>query len=484
MLCNKKEIQKCVNEVLAYSQNVPISAINTDRLINSWYDAKHQFIKALGGPIWESEAPISFELNQEARESRLDSFIGDIAEHSCDLAEFFEANRAGFFENKTVVAYRSSRTDALIPAGMRIGKALHRYFDGEVGDEYVEFVRNEMSRIIQENKVTGTLCLSVHPLDFLSSSENQHNWRSCHALDGDYRAGNLSYMTDNCTIMAYLKSEGDVALPRFPESVPWNNKKWRCLFFFDHNNKLVYEGRQYPYSISSIFPIITDVFYQMKFFTDSRRYCMDAWREYVFTDFSIGNKQYETQRHLYAPGHGIFHLKDVVKDHDYSYHFNDLLKSSFYLPRVYDYHQDYFGSAVRFKHPMTVGGYTYCICCGETHVADSNTMMCDRCRSKYDDEYYEEDCDGEYCYICGNQVDADDVVYMEGMYPYCPDCFEQTNVATCQTCGQPVDTDNPYQSRQFFNRDTGACRCGPCNERHQNELAPFVRVFYDDPFGF
>ena len=28
--------------------------------------------------------------------------------------------------------------------------------------------------------------------DYLSLSENAFNWRSCHALDGEYRAGNLS----------------------------------------------------------------------------------------------------------------------------------------------------------------------------------------------------------------------------------------------------------------------------------------------------
>lgn len=83
--------------------------------------------------------------------------------------------------------------------------------------------------LIQEDKVTGILCLSIHPLDYLSLSENTYNWRSCHALDGEYRAGNLSYMMDNTTVVCYLKGEDEAELPHFPAEVKWNSKKWRML---------------------------------------------------------------------------------------------------------------------------------------------------------------------------------------------------------------------------------------------------------------
>ena len=83
--------------------------------------------------------------------------------------------------------------------------------------------------ILQEDKIEGTLCFSVHPLDFLSSSENTYNWRSCHSLDGEFCAGNLSYMADSATMICYLKSDKEEILPRFPEDIPWNNKKWRVF---------------------------------------------------------------------------------------------------------------------------------------------------------------------------------------------------------------------------------------------------------------
>ena len=76
----------------------------------------------------------------------------------------------------------------------------------ETDKELLNEIQSVASMIIQEDKIEGTLCLSVHPLDFISSSENTHNWRSCHALDGEYRAGNLSYMLDKTTVMCYLNS--------------------------------------------------------------------------------------------------------------------------------------------------------------------------------------------------------------------------------------------------------------------------------------
>ena len=88
--------------------------------------------------------------------------------------------------------------------------------------------------------------MSVHPLDFLSLSENGHNWRTCHSLDGDYRAGNISYLLDDVTFIAYLKAQDNYYLPNFPTSIPWNSKKWRVLLHLSKDKNLLMAGKQYP----------------------------------------------------------------------------------------------------------------------------------------------------------------------------------------------------------------------------------------------
>ena len=117
----------------------------------------------------------------------------------------------------------------------------------EEDEETVKRLQTQASMIIQENKVIGKLCFSVHPLDYLSISETTYNWRSCHALDGEYRAGNLSYMLDDSTIICYLKSNKETKLPNFPDDVLWNSKKWRLLLHFSENLDVCFSGRQYPF---------------------------------------------------------------------------------------------------------------------------------------------------------------------------------------------------------------------------------------------
>ena len=91
--------------------------------------------------------------------------------------------------------------------------------------------------------MSGDFCISIHPLDFLTSSVNTYNWRSCHALDGEYRAGNLSYMVDKSTIICYLKGANNAKLPMFPDDVPWNSKKWRVLIYVSDYWDLLFAGR-------------------------------------------------------------------------------------------------------------------------------------------------------------------------------------------------------------------------------------------------
>lgn len=458
------EIQQQFDEVISHSQC--IDNVQSDLMLSMWETAKKPFYSKMGGLIYEYPTPVCFEMDIDAKTSRLESFLNTIAEKGifCEIiANFLAANSDGFFENKTVVDWEESRGNYSfsIPRGMRIGKALKKTFCDYVNEDILEDIRNEMSRIIQENKVTGTLCLSVHPLDYLSSSENNHNWRSCHALDGDYRAGNLSYMVDNCTIIAYLKSTGeDVKLPRFPQSVKWNDKKWRCLLFFDRENKLIYSGRQYPFASNSAFEHLSRALIALNFFDDNP-VCADKWRPSVFTSAVINNVEWRSDsRYITLFDGGIMPLDDLITDHSESYHFNDLMRSSFYLPHVYDYGYYFYGDS-RYKTRMVVGGPTYCLKCGKAHLLqDSNTMMCPNCAEGYGEEE-----EVEYCGLCGSRIRVDDELYTmlaNGMI-YCEDCTDNADLRECSYCGQLVDIDNPTDDS--IKVDENGCLCAYCATR-------------------
>ena len=129
----------------------------------------------------------------------------------------------------------------------------------EEDEKTLSAMQDYASTVIQENKITGKLCISVHPLDYLSSSENTYKWKSCHSLNGEYRAGNLSYMCDTSTIICYIKGEEEAKLPNFPSDVLWNSKKWRVLLNISDYKDIVFAGRQYPFSSIDLLNKVKDI---------------------------------------------------------------------------------------------------------------------------------------------------------------------------------------------------------------------------------
>ena len=122
----------------------------------------------------------------------------------------------------------------------------------------------------------------VHPLDFLSTSENTHNWRSCHALDGEYRSGNLSHMVDHSTVICYLKSGREEKLPNFPPDVLWNSKKWRVLFYMADRWDMVFAGRQYPFSTETGLDYVKN-----KVFPKANLGLFSSWLDKKYRNFQI-----------------------------------------------------------------------------------------------------------------------------------------------------------------------------------------------------
>ena len=112
------------------------------------------------------------------------------------------------------------------------------------------------SQIINNKFVSGILCLSIHPMDYMTMSDNGYNWTSCmrwmsdSPLDaGEYHSGTVGCMNSYSTVVAYL--EGDETwYPLGEDYIPWSNKKWRELFVIDSNFIAGIKG--YPYKSSEM----------------------------------------------------------------------------------------------------------------------------------------------------------------------------------------------------------------------------------------
>ena len=456
------EIQEAFNKVITHSQG--IAEPKTDALFKLWEINKAHIRKQFGDRlIWESPEKISFELGEKEKHARISQFVYDIdiRWRNGDLAEFIELQEKGFFKNTTIEDYRAP-DGKLIKKGTKLIKAFKHFINDE---RSLNDIQSEASRIIQEDKIEGILCFSVHPLDYLSVSENTYNWRSCHSLDGEYRAGNLSYMMDSHTIICYLRADEPAHLPNFPDDMTWNNKKWRVLLYVSNDWNMVMAGRQYPFETQMGMDYIAkNIIPQMFVKSKSPSVKWTDWKNDYIESFNMSSGEIVQLTHRYLPiGYGLMDLEELVKDANGAKQYNDILYSSTYTDPLYmfKYIADSWDENKRINTmtsentKFNIGGYTYCLYCGKEEVANgSATMMCEECEFKYgtsDNDIY------TYCSCCGQRIYVDDAYYV-GDDRLCAHCYD-TQTFTCERCNMTYWNDevvyceetNEYLCKECYN---------------------------------
>ena len=399
-------IKKQVKEVIQHSQE--IDDPKTDQLVDKWLEAKKDFFQYFNGePIYKTENKITVDLTPDMKQKKVSDFCSMLSDTFCDcddLIRFISFNVDSFFNNILDSDYN---TDGYhIKAGIKMSKAF-KYFVDNDSDLY--FIQTAASQVIQENKISGYLCFSVHPLDYLSSSENNYNWRSCHALDGDYRAGNLSYMLDSSTVVCYLCGDDNEVLPRFPASVPWNSKKWRMLLFLSDNRNALFAGRQYPFFSKTLLEMVRKYFLSTTRFSNiqiTSHVDWSRWHDDQIRDTTYKEWDYEdasSLRYTYIPIRDqISTLKSLITDMS-DLHFDDLLHSSCYEP--YYCWNKYSRDSIHF----TIGSDVECLQCGNTYLTEHGVMICRHCQGYGCDEYHHLPSLEEVMAMAIADIDIDDI---------------------------------------------------------------------------
>lgn len=441
------DIQEQFNKVIAYSQGIPDP--QTDKLFEDWVEAKRDFIEAFGGKlIVEVPTKVSFTLDEDEKKVRLNDFIDTVYNrYSNDaLGSFLEQESEGFFENIVMREYESNK--GTIPKGMKLVKAF-KFFESDKAT--LASIQDCASRVIQENKIEGTLCFSVHPLDYLSSSMNTYNWRSCHSLDGEYRAGNLSYMVDKHTILCYLKGADNVILPLFPNDVPWNSKKWRMLLYVSECWDMVFAGRQYPFTSTPGMEIVRMELLAALYGNSARDMAIFTNWDNRYADCDSTNLPIDGK---YVPIRGeLYKMQDIVMDSRQSLHFNDLLRSSCYTSPYYTIKNNY--GWCRWEMPLPkfhIGGDVLCLHCGKYHITNPETMMCDDCELDYGHE--ENEVYGT-CDCCGARIVRDDATWV-GDDLVCDACYH-SECFVCECCDEVY-----FNSDKKYDKEHGDEVCQYC----------------------
>lgn len=306
-------------------------------------------------------------------------------------AEFLAENR---IKQETVKFTFKDEKVISAPQGSKPMKFLAKVAEHYGEMESFEQFRLQHSRVLNTKELKGTLCLSIHPLDYMTMSDNASGWSSCMSWDesGCYRRGTVEMMNSPMVLVAYLAGKNGMTMPN---GKTWNNKKWRELFIV--NEDIITGVKAYPYHSDELSEAVLEMI------TDLAKQNL--------------NREYETETVSYVP------FEDFVQ--------NDKHYSFFYETYVmYNDLENVEHTHGRLAKDLEEGRYDYC------YSYDANCMIC----GCFND--FPEDCDAEgilvceecspcfTCYECGERIyDEDDLYEVDGHY-LCSYCYENSCVET------------------------------------------------------
>jgi hypothetical protein len=419
-----EKIKADVTRVISWSQGIPVEDSEfkgVDDIIDKWLSQKKWVIDAFGGePIYEYPEKFTFKASNSKLENSFNNFVSEVKASAYenpalnDFSKFIEAQtKEAFFENRVARAY--TYKGEVIYKGDKLLRSFKHFFTDK---EVLKHWQDKASQVIQKQEISGRLCFSVHPLDFLSASENNNGWESCHSLHGDYRAGNLSYLMDRCTIMCYIKSDApDVLIHSM--GIPWNNKKWRMWCFISDNRNIIFSGRQYPFELEDILNEIRPILFSALGYTSD-----DGWSNWsdkyisYFGSEPLRKKYFMFDKTLISP-------EDIITEENELF-YDDLISSSIYVKPFY--------MTNRYKYWLdpvfTIGGDVPCPICGKGYVGsydnDGHSMLCENCGYEYDENI-------NYCEICDERIRPGEEYWINDTC-LCEDCYLEKTVE-CEDCG-------------------------------------------------
>lgn len=297
-----------------------------------------------------------------------------------------------------------------VPEGAKVMKVLQKMAK-EFDLPDFEIFRNHISRITEVRKSKIKFTLSIHPLDYMTMSDNANGWESCMNWTqgpGSYRAGTIEMMNSPLVVVAYITTK-----PYYPEntSIKWTSKSWRELIIVHPN--AICSVKSYPY-------------YNIAFDKALVNWLVDLVEEKTEWRYNRKKPQESLESCSYI---GAWQDKEDKDNHfllDFATNemYNDFGNTENYgIFSINPPDNKYRTFAINYSGSMT------CMCCGEDGYwsDDTEAVVC-------------EDCDPPtYCYCCGERVNANDAIDVDGEL-VCEDCYH--DLPRCMCCEDTHFEDN------------------------------------------
>lgn len=297
-----------------------------------------------------------------------------------------------YTESAAKITFTNGKTIS-VPNGCKPLRILAKIAAEYGKEELFEQFRIDHSMVLNKKELHGELVLSIHPLDYMTMSDNESNWSSCMSWEdaGCYRRGTVEMMNSPMAVVAYLKSDKDMALPG---GFYWSNKKWRELILFQDD--FITNVKAYPYRSSELSSLAIEMLADLAKENLGWQYDEGTVSYHPFEKFDYNEKRYCL----------TFETEAMYNDMDSGV--RCLVKMRPELPEgTYD---TFYSGESECMHCGAVGDFS------DYDEAEGN-LVCNEC------------CPTYYCADCGERVYEDDVYEVDGNF-LCSYCYENHTVET------------------------------------------------------
>ena len=440
---DKKTMENYIN---LYS-NSNTDCKNIDDVLREWADSKRTLYHTLGDkfivefPI-EYNRPISDITDDCWKEtaylSKFSTFLHELmSEFKCATsytnntfvhiitnADNMATNTINI-ETSISVQHKLTQKTIVIQPGAKYFRTLHHLVK-ECGGKYdniFEEFRIRISQITNQRSLKGTMCISIHPMDFITMSDNGYGWDSCMRwIDdtGDYRMGTVEMMNSPIVVCAYLKGSEpfNFGWNKNDEFTTWNNKKWRELFVV--TPKLITEIKSYPYDNEEFTKAVMDTLLVLSKENDGNEYDTEVyWTRSTHVNSRGTRLQFDTYEN------GMYN--------DFGYYRNG-------KGHLMHYNSQIMENITDNTYYITYSGAKTCMICGnyiDDYDADPKEVVCEK------HGYYTHGT----CSCCGRRLVSDNIFYSDWTeQEYCEECYYDNFIVD-----NIIDEDIPVSSAvEFF----------------------------------
>lgn len=296
---------------------------------------------------------------------------------------------------------------------------------------------NKHSEILNDKKINGTLTISIHPLDYITMSDNGSDWVSCMSWkdDGCYHQGTVEMMNSNMVLCCFLhndKTPWNFSCDREMEEHEgleewlWNNKKYRQLIYVTKD--IIVSGKSYPFANDEISQKIITV-------------VKDLAMQNMQWTYSFGPERYQDMKWING-SKSMIRAKGFARRHEEIKHNIIIETNAMYNDFVRDSERNYWCYRNKVQHTKVINasGPATCLCCRGTvtEFCDSdwdyferfnNTSMviCADCRPKLECNYCSHMIRGKGYHMTNKENGKTEI--------FCRSCI-QNRFAVCHCCGQ------------------------------------------------